>query len=135
MKRRVLIVYDGTAWFARRVQTIIHNVDNENDIDEKVYRCDKHLGGPFESPTEALRAIDPQAKATGTQLAALQLAVDALKDIAAGRPELDDWGDHDPTRIAKAALRRLKKKHRPLATSVGLRRTSHVANGRSRVKP
>lgn len=39
----------------------------------------------------------------------LQIAVEALKDIARGRPELDDWGDCDPQRLAKAALRRIHR--------------------------
>jgi hypothetical protein len=42
---KVLIVHDGTAWFVRRVRTIEHDLD----LDEKVYRCDEHLGGPYES--------------------------------------------------------------------------------------
>jgi len=39
---------------------------------------------------------------------AMETAVEALRDIAAGRPELDDWGDHDPQRIARNALRRIR---------------------------
>lgn len=38
----------------------------------------------------------------------LEIAVEALKDIAAGRPELDEWGDHDPVKIARRALRRIR---------------------------
>ena len=37
-----------------------------------------------------------------------KIATDALKDIAAGRPELDEWGDADPMKIAKKALRQMK---------------------------
>lgn len=40
----------------------------------------------------------------------LEIAVEALKDIAAGRPERDDWNDCDPQRIARRALRRIRSK-------------------------
>lgn len=41
--RRVVLVFDGTAWFVRRLRQIEHDLSR----DEKVYHCDKHLGGPF----------------------------------------------------------------------------------------
>ncbi|MFI5297358.1 MAG: hypothetical protein ACHREM_04610 [Polyangiales bacterium] len=44
-RKRVLVVYDGTAWFARHLQSITHDLERN----EKVYRCDEPLGGPFES--------------------------------------------------------------------------------------
>lgn len=50
---RVLIVCDGEAWFTRRVCTIVH--DTEHDL--KVYRCDKHLVGPFVDVQQAVEAL------------------------------------------------------------------------------
>ena len=43
--QRSLIVFDGTAWLIRNVRLIEYDLDR----DERVYRCDKHLGGPFET--------------------------------------------------------------------------------------
>lgn len=40
---RVLMVFDGSAWFVRRLRAIEHDLN----CDEKVYRCDETLGGPF----------------------------------------------------------------------------------------
>lgn len=46
MKRgRKLIVFDGNAWFVRRVVMVRYNLD----LDEKVYHCDKPLSGPHTS--------------------------------------------------------------------------------------
>lgn len=42
---RILVVFDGEAWFVRRVAMIEHDIDR----DMKVYHCDQHLGGPFPS--------------------------------------------------------------------------------------
>lgn len=53
MERRVLIVWDGAGWYARRVRCIEHALD----VDEKVYRCDAHLGGPFDTADEAVAAL------------------------------------------------------------------------------
>lgn len=43
MKTKRLIIFDGEAWFERRVRVIEHDLTR----DEKVYRCSKHLGGPY----------------------------------------------------------------------------------------
>ncbi len=51
LPQRVLVVFDGVAWFTRRVKVIVH----DSELDEMVYRCDKHLGGPF---IDAQTAID-----------------------------------------------------------------------------
>jgi hypothetical protein len=51
--RRVLIVFAGDAWYVRRVRLIEHDLDK----DEKVYRCDKPLGGPFKTPLEAIQSL------------------------------------------------------------------------------
>lgn len=48
-KLKVLIVFDGKSWFVRRVRVIEHDLDR----DEKVYRCDKPLGGPFKKLLQA----------------------------------------------------------------------------------
>ena len=55
MTDRLLIVFDGSAWFVRRVRVIEHDLD----LDEKVYRCDKHLAGPL--TLEQMRALDDSA--------------------------------------------------------------------------
>lgn len=47
--RRVLIVFDGEAWFVRRVRLIEH----DGVRDEKVYRCDKPISGPHLSLANA----------------------------------------------------------------------------------
>jgi hypothetical protein len=55
-KTRLLIVDDGSDWFVRQVRLIEHDLTR----DEKVYRCDKHIGGPFDTLDDAVRL----AKAT-----------------------------------------------------------------------
>lgn len=48
---RILIVNDEYGqWFIRRVAVVEHDIAR----DEKVYRCDKHLGGPYSSIDEAI---------------------------------------------------------------------------------
>lgn len=49
---RVLLVHDGRKWHLRHVRLIVHDLM----LDEKVYRCDKHLGGPFNTLDEAITA-------------------------------------------------------------------------------
>ena len=65
--RRVLIAFDGTAWFARRILTIA-----EDSNSHKVYRCDEHLGGPFAKPEDALTAV--MTASSLEDVAAMQLA-------------------------------------------------------------
>ncbi len=50
---RILIVFDGSAWFIRAVRLIEHDLDNN----EKIYRCDAPLGGPFTTLDEAVTAV------------------------------------------------------------------------------
>ncbi len=52
--RRPLLVFDGHAWFLRSVRVIEHDLTR----DEKVYRCDAHLGGPFQTLREGMGALD-----------------------------------------------------------------------------
>lgn len=47
---RVLIVFDGEAWFVRRVRLIQHNLTD----DEKIYHCDLPIGRRFDSLDEAV---------------------------------------------------------------------------------
>lgn len=47
--KRILIVNDGTAWFVRQVRITEHDLSR----DEKVYRCDRHVGGPLATLDEA----------------------------------------------------------------------------------
>lgn len=49
-QQRVLLVFDGTAWFLRQVALIEHDLA----LDEKVYHCDKPLGGPFKKLDKAI---------------------------------------------------------------------------------
>lgn len=47
---RIAIVSDDDGrWFVRRIRAVEHDLA----ADEKVYYCDKHLGGPFEALGEA----------------------------------------------------------------------------------
>lgn len=47
---RVAIVSDDDGkWYVRRIRVVEHALDR----DEKVYHCDKHLGGPFTTLGEA----------------------------------------------------------------------------------
>lgn len=55
--KRLLLVFDGKAWFIRHVCVIIHDYKPEDGIDEKVYRCDRHMGGPFRTFDTAARAM------------------------------------------------------------------------------
>jgi len=48
-QRRVLIVFDGECWFVRRV--IVIEEDGYNG--QRVYRCDKPLGGDYKTLKEA----------------------------------------------------------------------------------
>jgi len=41
--KRVVIVFDGECWFLRRLVCIEHALNR----DEKIYYCDKHIGGPY----------------------------------------------------------------------------------------
>lgn len=50
-----------------------------------------------------------------TIAARLKVAIEALEDIAAGRPELDDWNDYNPQRIARHALRCIRRSSKPKA--------------------
>jgi hypothetical protein len=50
---RVVIVYDGRRWYMRRLDVSRHDLDD----DEMIYHCDLHLGGPYESPEEAVRDL------------------------------------------------------------------------------
>lgn len=62
---RILLVFDGNAWFIRHVRTIEHDLTK----DEKVYRCDVHLGGPFTDLGEAagmlVRLVEDYEKLKG----------------------------------------------------------------------
>jgi hypothetical protein len=56
-EKRILIVFDGEAWFIRNV-LIIENQMNLDGVfvDLKLYHCDRHLGGPFTTLDEAVKA-------------------------------------------------------------------------------
>jgi hypothetical protein len=51
---RVVIAFDGDAWFVRRLAIIEHDLTRNF----KVYHCDKHLGGPYVSVTDAASAVE-----------------------------------------------------------------------------
>lgn len=40
---KMLMYFDGSHWWIRRVCLNVHDLN----LDEKIYRCDKHLGGPY----------------------------------------------------------------------------------------
>lgn len=61
MSKRILIVFDGDCWFIRRVRASEHDAAR----DEKVYRCDEHLGGPFGTLDEAVAALEPADRERG----------------------------------------------------------------------
>jgi hypothetical protein len=85
---RVLIVFDGAAWFVRRVRLVEHDLH----ADEMVYRCDQPLAGPMKL-VDAIRVVDagvlprtPVEEAAGELLAALKaLRRDAWRHTV-------DWG-------------------------------------------
>ena len=47
---RILFVWDGGAWFARRVKSIEHDLD----CNEKVYRCDEPIANDCSTLRDAL---------------------------------------------------------------------------------
>lgn len=54
---RILISFDGTSWFIRRIAVIEHDLEH----DDMIYRCDKPLGGPFGTVHEAVAALEIEA--------------------------------------------------------------------------
>ena len=60
-RRRFLIAYDGSAFYLRAV---VHSVEDQT-CGELRYTCNRHLGGPFTSVTQALQ----HAKRKGYQTA------------------------------------------------------------------
>ena len=52
--KRILISFDGTNWFIRRIAVIEHDLEH----DDMIYRCDKPLGGPFKTVHEAVAALE-----------------------------------------------------------------------------
>lgn len=54
MKNRVLIVSDGNGkWYLRQVAGVTHDFER----DETIYRCDRPLGGTFDTIDEAVAAL------------------------------------------------------------------------------
>lgn len=104
---RLLLVFDGTSWFLRRLRAIEHDA-----LNEKVYRCDKHLGGPysFGAAVEALALLAGQplravnARAVDGWRAVDCVDRDAVLDAlrAAGR-RAGDAGDDDGLRACRRA--------------------------------
>jgi len=50
--RRVLVAFDGKAWFVRRIRLVEHDMD----ADEMIYYCDQPIGVRFDSSHKALAA-------------------------------------------------------------------------------
>lgn len=50
---RIAIIFDGGHWFLRGIRSIELGLDDN----EKVYRCDRDLGGPFDSLDEAVSSL------------------------------------------------------------------------------
>jgi hypothetical protein len=63
MSNRILIAYDGTAWYLRNIKTIV----DDWGANERVYHCDKHLGGPYETLQEAVAAYETNYPTTTTR--------------------------------------------------------------------
>lgn len=51
-RRRVLIAFDGKAWYVRSVALSEHDMTH----DQMVYRCDEHISGPHRTPEVAMRS-------------------------------------------------------------------------------
>lgn len=66
--KRVLIVFDGKAWFVRGVRAIEHDLSR----DEKVYHCDVHLGGPFKTAKKALDVLKEKSSKKGWRFVSLK---------------------------------------------------------------
>jgi hypothetical protein len=47
-----LLVFNEGFWYVRSVASVMHDLDR----DEKVYRCDGHVGGPYNTLEEATKA-------------------------------------------------------------------------------
>jgi hypothetical protein len=59
MSARVLIVNDVDGlWYVRRV----YSVEQDLEANHKVYRCDKHLGGPCRTLAQAARLLPSHIK-------------------------------------------------------------------------
>lgn len=55
--RLAIVSDDDGKWYIRRIRVVEHNLTD----DEKVYHCDKHLGGPFDRLGEAAASAMGQA--------------------------------------------------------------------------
>jgi hypothetical protein len=55
MPSRLLIVRNGGKWYIRRVRLVEHYYDPP--LDEKVYHCDRHLGGLYKTFDEAAKVV------------------------------------------------------------------------------
>jgi hypothetical protein len=53
-RQRFLLANDTTGrWYLRR----IYSVAEDLEVGHKVYRCDKHMGGPYETLFEAVHLL------------------------------------------------------------------------------
>lgn len=65
---KIAIVSDANGkWFVRRIRLTEHDLTQ----DEKVYRCDKHLGGPFSTLDDACAAAGKIASPSGSVVSTL----------------------------------------------------------------
>lgn len=68
---RVAIVSDNDGyWYVRQILSVTHDLT----LDHKVYRCNKHLGGPFDTPFEAIAHLSKKEK-RGKDRAAMKAAL------------------------------------------------------------
>jgi hypothetical protein len=58
--KRALLVSDGYNWYIRRVRVSVHDLVS----DEMIYRCDKHLAGPFPTYEEAVKHMPKSYRKT-----------------------------------------------------------------------
>ncbi len=82
-RERIAIVFDGKAWYVRRIRIIEHDLKR----DEKVYRCDKPLGNDYATLAEV-----PQVAS----------ALEAVRADAF----VDEWNDGYDAGVASESLRR-----------------------------
>ena len=58
--KRIAIVFDGTAWFIRRIRVIEHDLER----DEVIYRCDHPIANDLRDLDAVLREL-PAVKSRG----------------------------------------------------------------------
>lgn len=58
---RLLIAYDGKAWYVRR----IHSIGYDVDLDRKIYVCDKPLANDLPTLADAVKFLERRTRQAG----------------------------------------------------------------------